>query len=209
MSDLNNNEMAIQVYRLLSHFYLNSPEADKLNSILKWCTNVLEHENQLPSNITPAVKQIKSSLEPHITDELVLALQEDYVRLVRSPSKDTSPPPPYESVYLEGSLWGNSTVEVSRAYKRNGLEVQGQYKSEPPDHIGLELQFMASLSEKGKKEDVQLDFLTNHLTKWFALYRKKASEHSPHKFYFGVLSLTGEWINLHKEYLKESSYAPL
>lgn len=208
---LKQNEMAKRVYKQLSYCYLNSPELPHLQSIHQWCNNALINEKELPDNITLELKLIKSSLEPKISGELVHTLKGEYVRLIRSPSKINSPPPPYESVYLEGTVWGDSTVDVIKRYAEYSLQQTDKYKGEPPDHIGLELQFMSSLCEKEKNasqkeleklQRAELDFLCEHLTKWFKLYKETAKKYSLHSFYEGIFKLTDEWIKLHKQYLE-------
>lgn len=205
MKELRQSDLTARVYKLLSSVFLKQPDNESLSLILTWCSGLLISRNQLPSSITTALNLIKNSLE------IEKGISEDYVRLIRTPSSSNSPFPPYESVYLEGSLWGLSTVEVLKKYRKQGLEPIGKYHGEPPDHIGLELYFMSSLCEKEGKitteknlkelQKIELEFLEDHLTKWFSLYLKSALKYKPHKFYEGVFKLTNEWINLHREHL--------
>jgi len=51
------------------------------------------------------------------------------------------PCPPYESYYKEGTVYGESSVQVEKIYRQHNLVYD--YKSEPPDHISVELEFLA------------------------------------------------------------------
>jgi nitrate reductase assembly molybdenum cofactor insertion protein NarJ len=60
-------------------------------------------------------------------------------------SYPTLPCPPYESYYKEGRLYGDSTEEVRRIYRQNGLEFS---HVEAPDHISAELEFLALTGDR-------------------------------------------------------------
>jgi len=77
------------------------------------------------------------------------------------------PCPPYESYYKEGVVYGESSVQVEKIYRSHGLIYD--YKSEPPDHISVELEFLAL------KEDIE--FL-ERLKKWIPLFTKCVKENS-------------------------------
>jgi len=72
-------------------------------------------------------------------------LQTEYTRLFVS-SYPTLECPPYESYYKEGQVYGEASVEVRDIYERRGLEYT--YISEPPDHISVELEFLALTGDK-------------------------------------------------------------
>ena len=91
------------------------------------------------------------------------------------------PCPPYESVYREagGRPTGWLTSLVEREYAIAGLS-PSQGLGELPDHVGMEMEFMAVLCERdreacqrmhlGENEKAlraQKSFLDRHLTVWF------------------------------------------
>jgi TorA maturation chaperone TorD len=206
------SELTARVYRFLSLAYLNPPEPAYLKAVSQWCASLLAHGEDLPGGVAAGLQRIQSALEPDISDKLVLSLQEEFVRLIRSPSPITSPPPPYESVYREGTLWGAATPQVLRQYQQWELEPADAFRGEPPDHVGLELQFMASLCElevvaegqnglRSELQQTQHDFLRQHLCDWFPLFRERATAYQPHPFYEGVFLLTEGWLNLHEQHL--------
>jgi len=51
----------------------------------------------------------------------------------------------FGSVYAEGKLYQDSTFEIARLYHEAGLKVEEAFKL-PPDHIAVELEFMAYLA---------------------------------------------------------------
>jgi TorA maturation chaperone TorD len=51
----------------------------------------------------------------------------------------------FESVYSEGRLYQESTFQIARLYHAAGLKIEEAFKL-PPDHIAVELEFMAYLA---------------------------------------------------------------
>jgi TorA maturation chaperone TorD len=91
------------------------------------------------------------------------ALQSEYVRLFINALPET-PCPPYGSFYLEGTLMGISTLEVKDLYAAYGF-----HTDEMPDHIAVELEFLALLGTASKQEEEvgeSLDFLLGRLRSW-------------------------------------------
>jgi len=194
-------ESAARVYKLLSQAYLRPPDRSYLDAIAAWSSKLLVHRDALPEGIADALRLIRAALELGISEKLILRLQQEFVRLFRGLSPRASPPPPYESVYREGMLWGSSTVALQRRYRQFGLELGGDFSGEPPDQLGLELQFMAHLCQEAPSQwEAQSAFLKEHLS-WFGAFHRAVLKYRPHRFYEGTLKLTEEWLNLHQEYL--------
>lgn len=206
-------EQAAKVYRLLGRAYLQPPDCPYLEDVSAWCAELLAQRDSLPEGIAAALALIRGALEPEPgADRLQLQeLQQEHARLFRGLSPRHSPPPPYESVYREGRLWGSVTAAVRRLYRQWGLEPGGDFCREPPDHLGLELQFMGHLcsceqlaAQAGgdKVLRAQRAFLEEHLA-WFGAFEARVLLDKPHPFYEGFLRLTGAWLKLHREYLEE------
>jgi len=89
-------------------------------------------------------------------------LQNSYVNLFINALPEV-PCPPYGSFYLEGILMGQSTVQVKNLYHEYGFQTY-----EVPDHIAVELEFLAMLSTLSTHDPVQQDYeiLLNHLRQW-------------------------------------------
>jgi TorA maturation chaperone TorD len=109
--------------------------------------------------------------------------------------------PPYESEYIDSKFAfqrSNSLADISGFYRAFGLEVSAQYP-ERPDHIVLELEFMAHLlsleqwaehahparSAEYRQlcRDAQSRFLTEHLGWWASAFARLMARQSSHGFY--------------------------
>lgn len=129
-------------------------------------------------------------------------LQVDYTRLFIGPGKVLAPP--WESVYFgkNRSLFQQETLQVRLWYRRFGLESEKLHK-EPDDHIGMELSFIANLSQRAlraleekdetrflKLLQAQRQFIAEHPLKWVSSWCSLVEEHSRTDFYRGLAILT-------------------
>lgn len=201
---------AAKVYRFLGQAYLQPPDRPYLEAVAAWCDELLAQQGggALPAEVLEALETVRAALDG-LTEERVQEIQEEFVRLFRGLSPRRSPPPPYESVYREGQLWGEATAAVQRLYRQWGIAPEERLGREPPDHLGLELQFMGYLcdphlnqmKEKPEPLDVQRAFLEEHLD-WVEGFRERVRAFQPHPFYEGLLRLTTAWLRLHREHLR-------
>lgn len=125
--------------------------------------------------------------------------------------------PPYESVYTDAMdieysphqvsgagdmptrvtelLWGPSTTAVERAYAAAGFAVT-RAAGELPDHLGIELQFLARLCdeesaawsaedtpEATRLQKFEQEFLRAHPLRWMARFRERLEAARAHPFY--------------------------
>ncbi len=93
----------------------------------------------------------------------------------------------------EGLLSQESTHEVSLFYKKCGFPLNG--KNILPDHIGLELEFMFHLTEKGKKKEKD-EFLKKHLGNWAEKFFTLVYEETNSPFYKEMAELGKRFIAL-------------
>jgi TorA maturation chaperone TorD len=102
----------------------------------------------------------------------------------------------------ERLLFQEQTQQVRQWYLRYGVEPEHSH-TEPDDHIGLELAFLAHLAQRGLQaleqndpaafEDsmaAQRGFLAEHLLKWASAWCGLVLEHARTDFYRGVALLT-------------------
>jgi TorA maturation chaperone TorD len=110
------------------------------------------------------------------------ALQAEYVRLFINALPEV-PCPPYGSVYLEGTLMGESTVRLRNLYARYGCETD-----EMADHLAVELEFLALLATMKAAGPVQEDyrFVLEHLHSWTPSFLTRVDENDRHGFYRAV-----------------------
>lgn len=101
-------------------------------------------------------------------------LQNEYVRLFINALPEV-PCAPYGSVYLEGSVMGESTVRVGEIYRKYGMET-----TELPDHIAVESEFLAWLhgvaaDDEAARQDY--DYLLWHFKEWTSLFFARVEQH--------------------------------
>lgn len=109
--------------------------------------------------------------------------------------------PPYESAYLDPSGFerGLLAVDVEQAYRKAGASLAGS--GELPDHVSLELGFMAFLCGEEAKAwkaaqrelavahlGEQAEFLDRHLLRWFPAFARRLSQASVEASFYGRLA---------------------
>jgi len=124
----------------------------------------------------------------------------DYERLFVGPGHLLAPP--WESVYRteEGLLFDWPTLEVRDLYRQLGLAVE--QPEFPDDHVGLELLFLALLSERVADgdlgaHDVQRDFLNDHLLQWLPRFCDDVVTNAETDLYRGLALLTAGILESH------------
>ena len=141
-------------------------------------------------------------------------LRVEYARLFIGPFH--LPAPPYESVYRDGSghlLMGQSTLEVRRSYREEGLDLSDTVR-DLPDHVIAEMEFMSHLCETesclrtanrseaemylGKQEN----FLSEHLTKWIPGFTQAICSSTDVEFYRLLAQCANDFISLDHDYVR-------
>lgn len=103
-----------------------------------------------------------------------LRLETEYVRLFINAMPEV-PCPPYGSVYLEGSVMGESTLWVIEMYRKYGMATD-----ELADHVAVECEFLAWLSGlAGEDQAARQDFsmILGHLRQWAEQFFDRVVEH--------------------------------
>jgi TorA maturation chaperone TorD len=144
----------------------------------------------------------QGQLGRRLSDDEFDPLMADYTRLFVGPGQVLAPP--WESVYFndERLLFQVPTLQVRAWYRRFGLETAGE-QTEPDDHIGLELAFLAHLGRLGLQAaearraeklpellDAQRAFLAGHLLKWAPAWCCAVEAQASTAFYSGLARLT-------------------
>ena len=97
----------------------------------------------------------------------------------------------YESAALYGRIIGEETFTLSRLYHTAGLESIG---AELPDHISVELSFLAFLLSSEENEQHEKQFLQNHAGRWMPeLGHALANSCDP--VYGPIGSLLADWLS--------------
>lgn len=157
MNDLNKKYAANTVIYNSLALAFNYPD-DALASSLASGHLVKELAGVLPGNM-PEIIEALSAYSGGSKDEILLDLERDYTWMFFA----SKPRIAYlfGSVYGEGKLYQESTFEITRLYYETGLKLDESFKL-PPDHIAVELEFMAYLAfneeeaiEGGNKENAE------------------------------------------------------
>ena len=137
--------------------------------------------------------------------ELLEEMAVEYTALFLGPGGHISP---HESVHAEtsGVLWGRSTGEVKRYIESAGFAYDPAFHG-LPDHISVELEFMAVLAGKEAQAfrdadfsaasnclKYQKEFLADHLGEWAPAFCRQVTERAEHPFYRGIAGLTAEFL---------------
>ena len=129
-------------------------------------------------------------------------LEAEYTRLFIGPGRPVAHP--YESVYREGQVMGDCTLKVHQRYSAEGLTPEEHLL---PDHVAVELEFMAHLSrreaEARERDDEegavaclrqQESFLGQHLGRWLPSFCQRVLAGEAHPFYASLAQRTWEHV---------------
>jgi TorA maturation chaperone TorD len=148
--------------------------------------------------------------------ELSQRLAVEHTRLFGGIREAYGPPPPYESLWREGQMMGETTVSVLKAYAAAGFQPDGYWG--PPDHLIEELRFMAALAHEeasvegeNRERDLlwarsaQIEFLDGHLLAWTPGYCRELSAKAKEPFYRALADVAAAVLTDDARYLRENS----
>ncbi len=169
--------------------------------------SVLVAASRASSDVAAAAKRLGESALRYSSQDLVKDLRIAYTHLLRGLRRHNSPPPPYESVYREGVVFGDSTIDVRNEYERFGLALGDRFMGEPPDHIALELDFMRHLCVAEERASARRDraeilrlvaaqqhFFLDHLGKWATQLFGKIRQYDNTGFYHCLVDFAEAWL---------------
>ena len=193
-----------EVYRLLSRAYGRPGEGciAKLREDLRQALLSLGLEH-LANNVR--------EMGDGDIDALEVALE--HTRLFLGPVKAQAYP--YASMYLDGEIMGQSTMDVAAKYRDAGLDVSGTFK-DLPDHICAEMEFMYCLCMREldatmagdqvraeRESGTARSFLVGHLNRWVPGFTDCVLRHATTPLYRGLARITRDFV------LQESTAALL
>ncbi|MDF2876108.1 MAG: dmsD 1 [Sporomusa sp.] len=200
------------IYSLLACLYKASPATQLLKTLSanRLLTSLVEDYEPL---VAPEQIEVYSAVQ-RLQDELDLGLRNpaDYQKLLQADFNHlfVGPghlaAPPWESVYRsrERLIFGEQTLAVREFYRSFGLETKKR-RSEPDDHISLELEFMAWLCKQAAKPDIsteklnlymsgQTRFLSGHILEWAPALCDDIRKAAELNFFRGLALLTKQWL---------------
>ncbi|MDP2844451.1 MAG: molecular chaperone TorD family protein, partial [Candidatus Methanoperedens sp.] len=104
-----------------------------------------------------------------------------------------APCPPYESMYRENVIMGDSTLDVMDRFRRAGLKVAGNFH-DLPDHVAVEMEFLYYLMNYGHTEE-HASFMKEHFSKWVPEFCKEVEKNDRTGFYRHAAKVLTEFIN--------------
>ena len=188
-----------EAYAFLSRGFLKAPTADDLSPIDDGnCLTAVQE--LLGGDAVATLREWAANRDPSV---LAGELQREFTRLFQVPGSASVVP--YESVFrdareiegrsVKGLLMGQSSVDVQQWYRLAALDISPEFQ-DLPDHIALELSYLATLcslekdfaaqGEQGKlrrAREMQRDFLAAHLRPWVADLAGAIKEKSPHPYF--------------------------
>lgn len=178
---------------LLSSMYLCTPTR---KAIENWKRALAEDSSIFLADLKKAIDGTDTTSEEQI-EELVL----EYTRLFIGPYK--LPCPPWESVYTSPKrlLMQEAADQVRQIYGETGLMINTA--DVLPDHIGVELNFLALLlqgtqletEEKDRYSNITDRFLTEHLLKWIPSFTTDMENAVETPFYKALAGTTRNVID--------------
>lgn len=183
------------VYRLLAGLFFY-PEEERLSTLAQ-VAYVLERYPFLGFDLFPTWRRLLQALTALTTSDLP-RLQEEYMRLFARGTEGAFPSL-REGVCrgLVGTDAGLLLARLQGHYRAAGLALSTA--GSPPDHISVELEFMAFLCEREgqawQRKDLaagvamleqEKAFLEEHLAQWLPLLARALSQQSAFSFYATV-----------------------
>lgn len=193
-----------RVYRVLGEQLLAVPDRERVDAVGIWASEWRCTAQTLPREFEAALDRIVTWSD---ADEETLRTA--YTHLFRGVS-ERAPDPPYESLYVDGQFYSETTTEIRQGYRWAGVDVDDTHGNEPPDHLGLELQFLGELVAMDGRvndpdgptvEDARWWLLDEHLMEWLPTYHARLQQEDPHDYYGGLVDLMLAVVEAHHDRL--------
>lgn len=169
------------LYHLLGGLLLECPARATLDGLARH--RVLDRlaAQSEDDGLRQGLRLMQASLEETPAE----AIRNDYARLFLGVGKAKAPP--WESAYRseERLVWQEPAREVLLAYADARLGYDGMDRL-PPDHIGRELLFMASLCEGSATDEKQRTFVEHHLLSWVPAFARDLEAGASTRFFAGL-----------------------
>ncbi len=210
---MNTEEEEVKARRNIYHalsagFYI--PEKDNLSS--EYAEEFSKNFQALDAR-AEAQEYVEGLAEAIAAYDDLEELMIEYSKLFLGPDKLLAPP--YGSYYMDDKVtMGESTREVMDIYEKLELELSDSFK-DLPDHIALELNFLAYLteqqlllSEEHDSEDSgenvlkwQKYFLENYLVPWYESFVDRIKDNFDSEYYDRLADLLAYFLARECEYL--------
>ena len=143
-------------------------------------------------------------------EQLLEDLAIEYTALFLGPGGHVSPHESAQTKDGSGLLWGPETIEVKRTIEAAGFHYKPDFHG-LPDHIGVELEFMAEIAGKEAAAwrdgdfakasnclEFEHEFLASHLGAWAPTFCQQVTERAELSFYRDMARLTADFLEAEK-----------
>ncbi|WP_446011174.1 molybdopterin-dependent oxidoreductase [Candidatus Electrothrix sp.] len=179
-----------KVYRFLSFLYQDEIPLAFIEKMRG--TSFLDNLNKpactSPSSLCSALFRLITVVQETSPQELYDQLRYEYAELFLNAGKN--PVYPYASCHITGEplVMQKPVFQVRQVYRDNGVHKNPAYP-DLDDHIAVELEFMAYLTEQQGREEEQHTFLLQHLG-WVDAFCDMLNSAAQTQFYQGLADLT-------------------
>jgi TorA maturation chaperone TorD len=162
------------------------------------------------SPMAPGLRQLQQRIREAVDGRaLVEALNVEMSRLMEGPGR--VPAPPFASFYLHGErLMGPAAAAARRFYLQWSAMPDTEWRI-PPDHIALELGFLAYLARRAAEAthdaerwrilQASREFLRRHVLPWLPRFCEALASSTTDPFFIGLAAFTHEAVRLDLEWL--------
>ncbi|MFH1652375.1 MAG: molecular chaperone TorD family protein [Chloroflexota bacterium] len=188
------------LYGLLSGVFSSPPSPELLAAVKSGDMEDLARALELPG--VPELfrtyrERLAGSPEEAALEELAI----DWTRLVRPIGQIK---PPYEGLYRSNPDSGETILQIKKAYRQSGM-LPDESTGEPPDFLGIELDFMRRLclrEHECRKSGAgaaalfseEESFLREHLGEWVAVFCAGVGDYVTTDFYRAFLRLLEHFV---------------
>lgn len=200
------------LYWLLAEFFLTCPSQTLVERLRKDLAGLAG--NAAVDPLAAGLAAVRDALPEPADAAAVEQLAIEHTRLFGGISPRHGLSPPYESVQRETAAAAELAAAVSACYSDAGLAAIDP--SVPPDHLGVELRFMALLChdemQEWQRDDAgkavqslgrQRDFLDDHVLQWVPGYLRLVQTQAQHAFFRGVATLALDAVPADRALLEE------
>lgn len=200
------------LYWLLAEFFLTCPNQALIERLRNDLAGLAGDANVNP--LAARLAAIRDTLPEPADAAVIDQLAIEYTRLFGAINPSYGLPPPYESVQRETAAAAQLAATVSACYSDAGLAAIDP--SVPPDHLGVELRFMALLChdemQEWQRNDAekavqslarQREFLDGHVLQWVPGYLRLVQTQALHAFFRNVAALALDAVPADRALLEE------
>jgi putative dimethyl sulfoxide reductase chaperone len=184
-----------EAYWFIASLFARAPDAGTVRAMRRLAGAVGADEADLTADLVATIATEDDA------GEVAGRLAVEHARLFGGLGEGYGPPPPYESLWREGVLMGESAVAVADAYREAGYTPSGAWM--PPDHLVEELEFLAALyqaedrayaasrdADAAWSRRTRERFVGEHLGAWVPDYCRDLGKAAREPFYRALASLT-------------------